>query len=150
MAERDEVIDPDVEDTCARAGWFPGRSVDTTRWEMHIKSEGFQALPTVKVFLQEFGGLSFSGMPGKFARHRYILNPLYVEELIAEASTLATKTGYQLNPIGEVDGIAFLFMDERSRFYLWAGSRQWYEHGRSVTGFLNTAIKPERKLLEFG
>jgi SUKH-3 immunity protein len=39
------------------SGWRPGRSIDINVWVRALKSDGYDAFPSVAEFLREFGGL---------------------------------------------------------------------------------------------
>ncbi|WP_082801189.1 SUKH-3 domain-containing protein [Herbidospora cretacea] len=50
-------MDTETERILARAGWKPGRQVDTSAWLSRLEADGFVMHDAAERFLREFGGL---------------------------------------------------------------------------------------------
>ncbi|MFD4133632.1 SUKH-3 domain-containing protein [Streptomyces goshikiensis] len=46
----------EVETVLRGAGWYPGRSIDTTAWRVRLEADGFRIHAAAEDFLCEFGG----------------------------------------------------------------------------------------------
>ncbi|NEA53438.1 hypothetical protein G3I60_04490 [Streptomyces sp. SID13666] len=80
----------EVEATLRGAGWYPGRSIDTTAWRERLEADGFPIHSAAEEFLREFGGLTVGtgGAGITSSRAAFELNPL-----IARAKATASANG---------------------------------------------------------
>jgi hypothetical protein len=115
-----ELID-EMRRTLRRAGWVPGRHVDTSTWRARLGADGLVMHAAAEGFLSEFGGLAFAdGGPGiSRAREPLELDPLLAlgeDEMFREWGELI---GEDIFPIGELDnGRYFLGIGESGPLYL--------------------------------
>lgn len=105
-----------------RAGWEPGRQVDTTRWRSMFDGTGLEMHEAAERFLREFGGLSVEGGAWGLtsAREPFVLDPELVRDS-EEGRFLdwSAELGRPLFPIGELDhGRFFLGIDDTGEIYL--------------------------------
>ncbi|WP_199810386.1 MULTISPECIES: SUKH-3 domain-containing protein [unclassified Streptomyces] len=110
----------EVEAVLRGAGWFPGRSVDTSGWRERLEADGFRIHPAAEQFLREFGGLTVGpGGPGiTRAREAFEFDPLLALGEDDRFGEWGEEIGRQLFPLGELDhGHAFLGLDERGELY---------------------------------
>lgn len=107
--------------TLARAGWFPGRSVDVDRWAGQLREEGIELHPAANAFLREFGGLVVdqSGTGISRAREPFTLDPATCDGEGDRFLEWSEELGRQIVPVGELDRGRFcLGLDETSELYL--------------------------------
>ncbi|GHH63010.1 SUKH-3 domain-containing protein [Lentzea cavernae] len=111
---------PDVENRLTRAGWFPGRKVDTESWRGRLEEEGFVFPQAVLRFLEEFDGLyiEHDGPAADVGRYPVEFNPVLA---VGEADRFAewgADVGRTIAPLGEFErGQFFLGMDETGEIY---------------------------------
>ncbi|UQU67988.1 SUKH-3 domain-containing protein [Couchioplanes caeruleus] len=108
----------------AKAGWYAGRSADTSLWTAELTADGFAPLhPLAVTFLAEFGGLRIpSGGPGVTrARESVSLVPV---DCTGEADRFvdwSRTTGRSIAPIGVLAGDTHswtnLGLDEQGEMY---------------------------------
>ncbi|MFI7273828.1 SUKH-3 domain-containing protein [Streptomyces sp. NPDC049879] len=95
-----------TEHTLRAAGWFPGRQVDTARWEDVLREHGgFEIHDAARAFLREFGGLLVERAPAMRALGR---TPFHLDPLAAEwedeiFEVLSEQAGASLYPVGSTD-----------------------------------------------
>ena len=109
------------ERTLRRAGWFPGRTVDTEAWRVPLERDGFVFPEVVVRFLAEFNGLSFpdNGSGISRAREPFEFDPLLAEGEDDRYSEIGAEIGRVIAPLGELDrGRFFLGMDELGAIYV--------------------------------
>ncbi|MCT9080902.1 SUKH-3 domain-containing protein [Streptomyces fulvoviolaceus] len=114
----------EVEAVLRGAGWYPGRSVDTTAWRERLEADGFHIHSAAEEFLREFGGLTVgSGGSGiTSAREAFELDPLLALGEDDRFGDWGEEIGRRIAPLGEVDhGRFFLGLDEHGELYLVAG-----------------------------
>ena len=105
-----------------KAGWYEGRSVDTSAWERLLRKEGFTVHPVVTAFLQEFGGLEFKNpkkAPQASADWHFCVERaverIYPERVVKYYNR---RAGHQLCLIGDAsNGYLILMMDETGQVY---------------------------------
>ncbi|MEU8819266.1 SUKH-3 domain-containing protein [Actinoplanes sp. NPDC048796] len=108
-----------VDRALRRAGWFPGRRVDTTPWRDAV--DGITMHPAARAFLAEFGGLAVDvhGFGRTAAKEPFEVDPALCageEDRFREWSEIL---GRSLYPLGELDhGRFFLGIDDRGSLYL--------------------------------
>ncbi|MFF3088186.1 SUKH-3 domain-containing protein [Streptomyces nojiriensis] len=56
-AKEPHVWSAEAEGALRGAGWYPGRSVETTAWRVRLEADGFRIHAAAEEFLREFGGL---------------------------------------------------------------------------------------------
>ncbi|MFF8266629.1 SUKH-3 domain-containing protein [Streptomyces sp. NPDC016562] len=103
------------------AGWYPGRSVDTTVWREQLEADGFRVHAAAEGFLREFGGLTVAGGgPGiTRAREAFSLHPLHALGEDDRFGEWGEEISRCLFPVGELDhGHAFLGLDEQGELYV--------------------------------
>jgi SUKH-3 immunity protein of toxin-antitoxin system len=108
-----------VERALRRAGWFPGRRVETARWRAMLVGPDMH--PAAEVFLGEFGGLlvDVHGSGRTAARTRFELDPSLCAGEEDRFRDWGVEIGRSLYPLGELDhGRYFLGMDDRGLIYL--------------------------------
>ncbi|MGW1093504.1 SUKH-3 domain-containing protein [Streptomyces sp. NPDC002596] len=111
----------EVETVLRGAGWYPGRSIDTTGWRERLEADGFRIHSTAEEFLREFGGLTVgSGGRGiTRAREAFELDPLLALGEDDRFGEWGEEIGRRLFPLGELDhGHAFLGLDEQGELYV--------------------------------
>jgi hypothetical protein len=113
---------PEVREVLERAGWWPGRKIDTDRWRSQFESTGIPMHQAADAFLQEFGNLSVSiSGPGiSRAREPFVIDPELLWDSEEDRFLEWSETiGRRLFPLGELDhGRHFLGIDEHSEVYL--------------------------------
>ncbi|GAA0209090.1 hypothetical protein GCM10010492_03460 [Saccharothrix mutabilis subsp. mutabilis] len=103
-----------------KAGWRPGRQVDTTRWREQFAAGGVVMHPAAERFLAEFGGLRFRG--GWW----WVLSAAEVVDLDPELCAdegdrflhWSRELGISLFPVGRAEGIYPLGIDQDGVIYL--------------------------------
>lgn len=94
-------------------GWFPGRSVDTSRWR-NLFAGTLLMHEAAESFLREFGGLADT-----VARTPFDLDPCRTQGEDDRFGEWGKRIGPPLFPLGELDhGCFFLGIDEHSEIYL--------------------------------
>ncbi|WP_137940525.1 SUKH-3 domain-containing protein [Chitinivorax sp. B] len=93
-----------IENSLISTGWFPGRRVDVEGVIGKLKNEGYPAGSAVKVFLEEFGGLS--GMHKGYRGddwEEFHFDPIIAMEGIFRERVIdyELRFGDGLTPIGE-------------------------------------------------
>ena len=107
--------------TLARAGWFPGRSVNIDHWAGLLRDEGIELHAAAEAFLREFGGLVVdkSGPGISRAREPFTLDPA---TCVGEGDRFlewSEELGRRIVPVGELgQGRFFLGLDETSELCL--------------------------------
>lgn len=90
----------------SQAGWFPGRTCDTRRFEMALKRDGYDVFPAALEFLRELGGLA-----GKHPAYRTTTTKEFDFDAARATGDMpkervdvyAKRFGSSLIPVGEVD-----------------------------------------------
>lgn len=114
------MFDEDTAGALARAGWFPGRSVDVDRWTELLRDEGIEMHGAADAFLREFGGLVVdrSGQGLSRAIEPFTLDPA---TCVGEGDRFldwSEELDRRIVPVGELDRGRFLLgLDERSELY---------------------------------
>lgn len=135
---------PEVRESLLKAGWAPGRAVDTSTWTVTFAESGLPAHAAAEEFLAEFGGLSFSPMDDWSMGAWFEFDPglcVGEEDRFLE---WGAELGSRLLPLGELDGGRyFLGIDEGGIVYLvetWLAS---FGHSRQAVENLIRRIPPE-------
>ncbi|WP_406511174.1 SUKH-3 domain-containing protein [Streptomyces sp. NBC_00161] len=121
QAEEPHVWSAEVDAVLRGAGWYPGRSIDTTVWRERLEADGFRMHVAAEDFLREFGGLTVgSSGPGiTRAREAFELDPLLALGEDDRFGEWGEEIGRCLFPLGELDhGHAFLGLDEQGELYV--------------------------------
>ncbi|MFH8419494.1 SUKH-3 domain-containing protein [Streptomyces sp. NPDC018038] len=122
--EQPYVRTTEVDDVLRRAGWRPGRSIDTTVWRELLEADGFRLHAAAEGFLREFGGLTVGrhGSGITRAREAFDLDPLLALGESERFAEYGEEMHRCLCPVGELgQGHAFLGMDERGELYALTG-----------------------------
>ena len=112
---------PDVENRLRRAGWFPGREVETDPWRVPLEEEGFVFPEVVVRFLAEFNGLylEHDGPGIDVGRQPVEFDPTLAVGEVDRFEAWGADVGRVIAPIGELErGLFFLGMDETGEIYL--------------------------------
>jgi hypothetical protein len=107
-----------VDRTLRRAGWHPGRQVDTAAWRSALDIDMH---PAADRFLAEFGGLvlDLHGSGRTAAKEPFELDPALCDGEEDRFLGWSRHIGRSLYPLGELDhGRFFLGIDEQSVLYL--------------------------------
>jgi hypothetical protein len=112
-----------AEKALRKAGWRPGREVDTARWRERFAAGGVVMHAVAERFLAEFGGLRFRG------RWWRVLSVAEVVDLDPELCSdegerflyWSRELGISLFPVGQAEGIYPLGIDQDGVIYLVAG-----------------------------
>lgn len=121
QAKEPHVWSAEVEVVLRGAGWYPGRSVDTTAWRVRLEADGFRIHAAAEEFLREFGGLTAAGGGSGITRARepFELDPLLALGEDDRFGEWGEEIARCLFPLGELDhGHAFLGMDEQGELYV--------------------------------
>jgi len=108
-----------VDRALRKAGWSPGRQVDTTQWRDAI--DGIDMHPAAEAFLAEFGGLlvDVHGIGRTAAKEPFELDPELCAGEEGRFREWSEFLGRSLYPLGELDhGRFFLGIDESGTLYL--------------------------------
>ncbi|WP_369408717.1 SUKH-3 domain-containing protein [Herbidospora mongoliensis] len=135
-----------MEHILRRAGWQPGRHVDTSTWRHLLESDGFVMHDAAERFLREFGGLSVGhgGAGISRAREPFEFDPLLGMGEDDRFSEWGEAVGKSIFPIGELDrGRFFLGIDEVGMIYLVADSLARFGVGRVGIECLVLGVAPE-------
>jgi hypothetical protein len=106
-------LSKDTETVLRRAGWNPGRQVDTSAYEELYKREGFPVFPVVLDFLRSFGGI-VAQEPLVGVGNGFHFDPVRsVEAYEAGLVGIWATVGAPLIPIGSCGGfVQNLYMSE--------------------------------------
>jgi hypothetical protein len=113
-----------VDEVLRKAGWFPGRSVDTTvdGWIEKLDGPGgFQIFPAARHALRTFGDLEVrQDGPGiDHARQSFEIDPTSALGDGDLFDMWAQRLGARLYPLGEAGPVAdYLAIDENGRVFL--------------------------------
>ncbi|MFD9565095.1 SUKH-3 domain-containing protein [Streptomyces sp. NPDC059994] len=121
QAKEPHVWSAEAEAVLRGAGWYPGRSVDTTAWRVRLEADGFRIHAAAEEFLREFGGLMTAGGGSGITRARepFELDPLLALGEDDRFGEWGEEIARCLFPLGELDhGHAFLGMDEQGELYV--------------------------------
>lgn len=112
-------FEPSVQAVLRQSGWFPGRSIDVTKW--------IRVFPTLQMhgsaqnFLEEFGEISIeaSGKGVDCAKEPFIFDPSLALGEDLRFEEFSEEIGQVIFPIGEHGrGEFFLGIDESAEMYL--------------------------------
>lgn len=119
-----------------RGGWFPGRNIADTM----ILPSGFVIFPAAQKVLAEFGYLRL-GIPGpgiECARGEINMDPMYAANDIEGYEEYGELIHRALYPLGIVDNLDYLAIDEDGTVYLF-GDEFWFV-GTSFDAALDTLL----------
>ncbi|MFD9704138.1 SUKH-3 domain-containing protein [Lentzea sp. NPDC059081] len=138
---------PEVRESLLKAGWTPGRRVDTVRWTSGFTAAGLPPHAAAVEFLAEFGGLSFSPVDDWSLGSRFEFDPLLCIGEEDRFHEWSADLGSRLFPLGEFDGGRyFLGIDEERTVYLvetWLAS---FGRGPQAVENLIRRVPPENVL----
>ncbi|MGW0856227.1 SUKH-3 domain-containing protein [Streptomyces sp. NPDC002690] len=121
QAEEQHVWSAETDAVLRGAGWYPGRSIDTTVWRERLEADGFRIHAAAEDFLREFGGLTVGGSGSGITRAReaFELDPLLALGEDDRFGEWGEEIRRSLFPLGELDhGHAFLGLDEQGELYV--------------------------------
>ncbi len=121
---------PSLRAALTKAGWMPGRSVDTARHVSACAAEGYVIPAAILPFLAEFGGLvikwswkgAAAGGGTRVFEETIIIDPIAAMSSVDPETVQAgysRRAGTPLCPIGEIgNGHGTWLMDDRARSYV--------------------------------
>lgn len=131
-----------------RAGWEPGRRVDTSGWRNRLEASGQVRMhDAADRFLTEFGGLDvrIDGPGVSSAREPFELDPWHLDGEEGRFAGWGEQLGKSLFPIGELDrGRFFLGISEVGEILLvetWVAS---FGIGDQALESLVLGVRPEQ------
>ena len=141
-------FDPRVEEVLRTAGWFPGRSVQTSQWVDPLVAVGYKPLRIAIGILENLGGLEIKpplSESNVFYPSTIIFDPVYAASSeFDRIQKWEAEYGLALFPLGEYDPSYILLCSGGGEIF---GAReQWfYFLGKSIEEALEVRILARRR-----
>ncbi|MEV0647844.1 SUKH-3 domain-containing protein [Phytomonospora sp. NPDC050363] len=109
-------LPPRVRESLEAAGWFPGRSVDVHHWLEGYRAEGLVPSPHAVTFIETFGGLTITPIPGAVAHGTLIVDPDEAQGYGDLPGIWKDTYGESFTPVGVWAEVISVFVGESGRF----------------------------------